>query len=194
MHPTVVLSIWLLVVLLIQGLSSLWVLALAGLSLPFLSTPTRRRFGELLVRSRWILLTLLLTFLLLTPGERLIPGLPASQEGMLLALEHLTRLLAVLLAVAWLVGGHPVEWLTAALRGALVTLRLSNADRVIVRLVLVLECAAAGKGTDWRARLLETDLAGDSSIELPITELSVREQAIAGGILIGGLLMFALLS
>lgn len=193
MHPTLILSIWLMVVLLIQRVSPFWLLAASTLACVVFSGEVRLRFVQLAYRSRWLLLTLMSTFLLLTPGERVLPGFPATQEGAQLGFEHLVRLCAVLLAVAWLVGGHSAGWLITSLRGGLLTMRLDNADRLIIRLVLVLEYAASGTGSQWRRQLQETDQGGDSTIALQYTPIDAGQQVLAGAILIVGCITLVVL-
>jgi len=92
-------------------------------------------------RSRWLLLTLLIMFGWLTPGTPL-PGLPgASQEGLLLAAENLSRLLVAISIVALILRALPAADLVAGLRALLLPLALFGVsrDRIAVRLALTLE-------------------------------------------------------
>jgi len=94
----------------------------------------------LLRRSRWLLLTMLVMFGWLTPGTPLlnIPG--ASQEGLLLAVDNIARLLIALSTVALLLKALPAPELVAGIRSLLtplVLLKISR-DRIAVRLALTL--------------------------------------------------------
>lgn len=190
MHPSFVLAFWLLAVLLIQVLPAPW---LSGASLVVLlvsEQPVRVSFMFLLRRSRWILLTLLLTFIFLTPGERLLPGFPGSLEGLHAAGEQLLRLLAVLLAVAWLVAGRPVEWLLSALWGGLALARGDAGRRFIVRLALTLRYAAGDeRRSSWRA-LLAASVGGSAAsdgrreITLAHVPLPASEKAVVATVLL----------
>ena len=94
----------------------------------------------LLRRSRWLLLTMLVMFGWLTPGTPLanIPG--ASQEGLLLAVENLARLVIALSAVALLLKALTPPELVAGIRVLLAPLALLkiSRDRIAVRLALTL--------------------------------------------------------
>lgn len=192
MHPTVILTAWLSVVLLVQVLP-VGALAAAGLvALACCSGEARHHFAQLLKRSRWILLTLLLTFLLLTPGERQWADWPVTKEGLVSGAEHLLRLLSVLLAVAWLVGGRSDQWLLSALWGLLSPLRSRHGKNLMVRLALTLRYSTGDfKRQPWRHMLstsaLPPDAATQSSIELPHPELSPGERWLSNALLLAGL-------
>lgn len=193
MHPTVILSVWLFAVLLVQVLPAG---ALAGAALVALvgsSVEARRHFTQLLKRSRWILLTLLLTFLLLTPGERQWADCPVTKEGLLSGAEHLLRLVSVLLAVAWLVGGRSDQWLLSALWGLLSPLRSPQGKSLMVRLALTLRYSAGQSNRpSWRTMLSASsaplDTATPASIDLPHPAPSTGERCLSSGFLVAGLL------
>lgn len=193
MHPTVILSVWLFAVLLVQVVPA-GVLAAAGLgAFAFSSAEARRHFVQLLKRSRWILLTLLLTFLLLTPGERQWAACPVTKEGLLSGAEHLLRLVSVLLAVAWLVGGRSDQWLLSALWGLLSPLRGPHGKALMVRLALTLRYSAGEfNRQSWRNMLsasnAQLDTAMPASIDLPHPALSIGERCLSSGLLLAGLL------
>ena len=146
-HPASSILLGLLVLLAASSRDG-WALLLAALALVLTAVFTsKRHFGLLLRRSRWLLLTLLILFGWLTPGTPL-PGLPgASQEGILLAAENLGRLLIALSVVALLLTAlSPVE-LVAGLRSLLLPLILLGVsrDRIAVRLALTLEEVEAAR-------------------------------------------------
>lgn len=193
MHPSVILSIWLFAVLLAQVMPVVALAAIDLLAFGFCSETARRHFLQLLRRSRWILLTLLLTFLLLTPGERLWADYPLSKEGLLSGAEHLLRLLSVLLAVAWLVGGRSEEWLLSALWGLLSHFRGDRAKTLIVRLALTLRYAAGqSERHSWRSMLsaaeLPSDVGAASVVELAHVALSPAERWLSSGFMVAGAL------
>lgn len=193
MHPSVILSLWLLVVLLVQVLPLTGLVVACLLGLCACSAAVRTHFLQILKRSRWILLTLLLTFLMLTPGERVWTDYPLSKEGLSSGAEHLMRLVSVLLAVAWLVGGRSDEWLLSALWGLLSPLHSPHGKTLMVRLALTLRYSA-GKEKDraWRSMLAAADLPSDSalvaSIELPHLALSRFERFLSTGFILAGAL------
>lgn len=151
MHPSLVFALWLSVLLPLQACPPLALPVLLGLGLVLAGAPARRAFAGLARRSRWVLATLAITFVALTPGQYPVPGLPLTEEGLRSATEHLLRLLVVLLAVAWLVGGRSNEWLLAALAG-FARPSTETGRRFVVRLGLTLRYAAAGEPRpSWRA-------------------------------------------
>lgn len=120
-----------------------------GLALAALAF-ARAHLGLLLLRSRWLLLTMLILFGWLTPGTPLqwLPG--ASQEGLLLAAENAARLLIALSVVALLLNALSSAQLVAGMRTLLAPLALLGIprDRIAVRLALTLnEVEAARDGT-----------------------------------------------
>lgn len=192
MHPTLILSIWLFVVLLAQVLPAAPLAGAGLLAFGICSVEARRHFSQLIKRSRWILLTLLLTFVLLTPGERLWADFPVSKEGVASGAEHLLRLVSVLLAVAWLVGGRSDQWLLSALWGLLSPFRGPHGKTLIVRLALTLRYAAGPfKRHAWRSMLSAANSPADgtppASIELPHPALSPVERLLSNAFLIAGL-------
>lgn len=191
MHPSVILSVWLSAVLLVQVLP-VALLGTAGLVvLAISSSPVRARFQQLIKRSRWILLTLLLTFVLLTPGERLVADYPVTKEGLASGLEHLLRLLSVLVAVAWLVGGRSVAWLLSAMLGLLESFGVSRGRGFIVRLALTLrDSAVEGGRQSWKSMLTASEPEGLEPpldhFELEHQALSPAERWLAAGFLLAG--------
>ncbi|MDP2136124.1 MAG: hypothetical protein Q8J99_21190 [Sulfuritalea sp.] len=120
----------------------------ASLALMLLALLAAGAHLSLLVRrSRWLLLTMLIMFGWLTPGTPL-PGLPgASQEGLLLAAENLSRLLVAIAIVALILRALPATALVTGLRTLLLPLALLgiSRDRIAVRLALTLEEVEAAR-------------------------------------------------
>jgi hypothetical protein len=116
---------------------------------------SQSRILRLLVRTRWLFLSIALLFLFAVPGERLA-GLAGDMgmtvEGLSMAAEHLLRLLLLLATLALLherLGNHGLvtglHWLLAPLANWR-TLR----ERIVVRLILVLDYVEGTPAPDWR--------------------------------------------
>lgn len=128
----------------------------------------------------------------------MLAQLPVTKEGLISGLVHCLRLLTVLLAVAWLVGGRSVEWLLSALLGLLETLGLSRGRGFIVRLALTLRYSAeAGGGRTWKSMLNpsveeKSGLMPDT-IELVHGHMTPGEQWLAVATIVTGLFALVLL-
>lgn len=136
-----------------------------------------RHFRLLLLRSRWLLLTMLMMFGWLTPGTPLpmIPG--ASLEGLLLAADNLARLLIALAAVAMILTALPPAELVAGMRTLLAPLALLRIrrDQVAVRLALTLnEVEASRNGGRSQAAPLANTLL------LPASTFGMLDLALFG--------------
>lgn len=173
LHPAHRLVCWLLIVLAVQSLSG-WLLG-AGLAAAILMpTAIRVRWGRLVWRTRWLLLTLLVVLAWGVAGEPvLVDGgvLVPTFEGLALAALQLGRLLMVLAAVAALIETTPVERLTAGCHVLLRPLRYLglDVDRAVVRMSLALYYAERIPGGNWRSMLqpsLPTDAPQSLQIEV----------------------------
>lgn len=158
MHPTVPLVLWGTLVGLTQLLpmAGLAVLASAAFLGAWKLAPSR--FGLLLRRARWLLLSILMIFLFATPGLLLFPGLGRygpTVDGAELGATHALRLLLVLAGLALLLHRLAIEELVAGLYGLLRPLRVFGLDRarVALRLILVLryveQAPHGGRWRDW---------------------------------------------
>jgi energy-coupling factor transporter transmembrane protein EcfT len=120
------------------------------------------RMRRLIRRIRLLLLAIVVLFAGFTPGEALLmqwPTLSPSREGVLLALEHGGRLLAVVCCVAILLERLPTDRLISglyALSRPLVVFGLS-AERVAVRMLLVLRHVESQGERGWREWLGQGD-------------------------------------
>ena len=150
----------------------------------------RTRTLALLRRARWLFLSIALLFAFATPGLS-VPGplgsIGMTQDGLILAAEHLARLLLLLatlsllhehLGTAGMVAG--LYWLLGPLyrwRGL--------PDRIVVRLTLVVEFVESGNVGGWRGWLEEAD-AGPQSLVLEVRPVRWRDWfallLIAGGV------------
>jgi hypothetical protein len=190
-HPASLLLAWAAFAVL---LPSLPLAVLGGLLLPALTIAlfaARRRTLALLRRSRWLLVSIAILFAFATPGL-LVPGwfgqVGMTQDGVALAAEHLARLVLLLATLALLherlgstgfVSG--LYWLMTPL-GQWRNLR----ERIVVRLMLVVEKVESGKNLGWRHWLDEIDDGEPSHLEIAATNVSWRDGlvflAIAGGL------------
>lgn len=169
-HPATLLLGWGVFVALVQPLTDVALAWFAVVTLPIAGIVAPRRAWFLFHRTRWLLLSIALMFLLATPGQRL-PGalgdMGVTLDGVSLALEHILRLLLLLASLAivherlgtigMMAGLH---WLLAPLAHWR-TLR----ERIVVRLMLVLDHVESAPATSWR-EWLDRDLPGPDRMTL----------------------------
>lgn len=149
--------------------------------LPLCLLSARRRTRQLVRRTRWLLLSIMVLFALATPGQRLsgsLGDLGLTVDGLLLATEHAIRLLLLLATLAvvherlgtagFMAGLH---WLLAPLAGWR-TLR----ERIVVRLMLVLDYVETAPLGDWRAWLV-ADMAGPNRLHLAVRRARLADWA-----------------
>lgn len=158
-HPTSLLLAWAGFVAAQQWMSIVGILILVPLCLGFAAFLAGNRLHVLLMRCRWILLTVFLLFVFLTPGEYL-PGLPGESgvtyEGLRTGTEQAGRLLITLASLALLheclgsrgllVGCYCVLW-SGAWR-----------EMTVVRLILILEAIEQRQVVSWREWLNASEL------------------------------------
>lgn len=195
-HPTLNLAVALILLMVIQLAWGSW-LAL-GLVPLALRGAAAGDFRRLLRRTRWLLLSLALVFALGTPGSVWWPplGMWVTREGLVLAVEHGARLLAVLAVVAELLARTPPQALAAGLLTLLAPLRWLGVpvNRAVARLVLVLRTidqvptsARAGGAGTWRLSLAAlagpvpagAALPGDR-LEIPLYPMAPQERWLLG--------------
>lgn len=198
-HPAVQIIVWLSLAFLAQRLVPL---SLPGFSLLLLAIALcrcPRQLLQLLKRTRWILLSLLLIYAYSTPGTALIGSLGVyapTREGMLEGALQLGRLLAMLSGLAILLSlltrtqficgifvlAYPLRWVGV------------SRERVAVRLALTLQYAEPTMGdtaADWRGairRALRRPEMAEGQIELqrqPLRSIDVV-------VLLGSLTMIVL--
>lgn len=141
---------------------TLWILLLsAGLVLLPAVLWSGRKLLQLLRRTRWIMLSLLLVYAYTTPGEPLLEVLgifSPSREGLSDGVLQLTRLLAALAGLAILLDRLNRQQLIAGLYTLFAPLQLIGVSRqrVAVRLALTLhyaELAMLRKAHTWQGSL-----------------------------------------
>ncbi len=176
-HPSALLLAWMSYALALQWMPVAWVIFLALLCLLVSELFARNRSHRLLVRARWLLLSLMVLFIFLTPGEYL-PGVPGSlgmtHEGLLAAGEHCGRLIAMLASLALL---HECIGTQGLLAGLYCLMGPCKWRRMtVVRLMLVLECAEQKQVASWRDWLKEGDAPHElTACQLEISSMQVRD-------------------
>jgi hypothetical protein len=196
MHPTTLLAAWLFFVLASQLLAGELLLA-ALLLLPLCGTVALRRWLQLVWRTRWLLVSLLLVLAWGTNGEAAwnFPLAP-SREGLRDAGIHAGRLLLLLMSVVVLRQHLPLRDTLSGCYRLLAPLRHCglDVDRALVRLLLVLDTLDhLPRPADWRA-LLDAPASGEPLVfELSDRGLARRDHLLMALLLISLLSLFALM-
>lgn len=139
-HPASLLLSWAGYALALQWTRWTWLVPLLLITSSLALWLATRRSRQLLWRTRWLFLSLLLLFLFATPGEYL-PGLPGQMgityEGLAQGGEQIARLLILLLSLALL---HEHLGNRGLMTGLYWLLQpFAWRDVTVVRLMLVLE-------------------------------------------------------
>ena len=193
MHSGILIVAWMAGVAVIQVLSPVWLLvALGGCALAAWQFAPARS-ARLMRRVRYLLIAILVLFAGFTPGEALwaeLPLLSPSREGAMLAAEHAGRLIAVVLCVALLLEGLPVSRLVSGLYALLRPFRLVGmpAERLAVRLMLVLRYVESAPHTSWESWLQQNGVRENDAGELIVIR---RERIAAKEIALLGLVVVA---
>lgn len=181
-HPATLLLAWGGFIFALQPLSPAALVYVAMAALPLVWLLARRRILQLMRRARWLLLSIALLFALATPGQRL-PGalgdLGVTQDGLLLAAEHVVRLVLLLASLAIVHERLGTSGMMAGLYWLLAPLSKWRAmrERIVVRLMLVLDHVESAPVGNWR-EWLSTDLPGPDRISLTIRPIHWGDRAI----------------
>jgi len=191
-HPVSLLLSWLAFALTMQWLPPHLLIGIAMLSLVLAMLLAVERTRNLLKRSRWLLLSLAILFLFLTPGEYL-PGiggdLGLTYEGLWHAGEQLSRLLALLASLALL---HQQVGTSGLLTGLYCLLGpFAWRETTVVRLLLVLEFIEQKQQVGWREWLMveKSPVASTNSYHLPMPAWHWWDKLLIGGLLVATLCM-----
>lgn len=157
LHPATLLLGWLACAIALQWMPLLPLLVAALAVLPAAGYFARRRFGLLLRRSRWLLLSIALLFSLATPGTALpdpLGALGLTTEGCLAATAHVLRLALLLALLALLLEHQTIPRLIGGLYLLLTPFeKMLDRGRIALRLLLVLEYVERNHATkhwnDW---------------------------------------------
>jgi energy-coupling factor transporter transmembrane protein EcfT len=194
-HPAALIVTWCLLVAILQSLAPAMLLPAAALILAFALLNSARKLGQLLRRTRWIMLSLLLVYAYSTPWQTLWDGLgmfSPSREGLSEGVLQLARLLCALAGLAILLDRLHRQQLIAGLYTLAAPLQLIGVsrERFAVRLALTLhyaEVAMVRETRTWQDSLRSLfEAPGDTGKHL---ELTLYRFAFRDGLLIG----FALL-
>lgn len=191
MHSGVILLLWMAGVASVQLAGGMLLAGLVALGLALVMLLARQRGIRLIRRVRFLLLAIVVLFAWFTPGEALLAGLPGlspTREGMMLALDHVGRLLVVVCCVALLLERLSPDRLVSGLHalcspGAILGL---SARRVALRLLLVLRYVEGAKGGrhEWKQWLLGDDEAV-AAVHLVRERIGVPDLLVVAGILLG---------
>lgn len=172
MHAGLILLLWIAGVASVQfvGVDALSCLVAVSIVLVFLFA--RARGLRLFRRVKVLLLAILVLFAWFTPGEVLfvdVPVLSPTREGVMLALEHLGRLLVVVSCVALLLERMPADRLVSGLYALFrpASAMGISAESLALRLLLVLRYVddartqqhggRRGRVQDWKQWLMAAD-------------------------------------
>ncbi len=144
MHPFVKILCFVLILLLTNTLRDQWLIVLcAGLCLMALWS-NKRNFLRIVIRMRWLFISLLIIYAFTTPGEY-IPELLAyaspTYEGCVFGLLQITKLLIALASLSLLFASSSKQDLIKGLYMLLTPLKLFglNPERFSARLMLTLD-------------------------------------------------------
>ena len=194
-HPAAQILTWCLFVAIMQFLTLEILLVAAGFVLLFALLRSAHKLMQLLRRTRWIMLSLLLIYAYSTPGQPLLNALgifSPSREGLSDGVLQLTRLLAALAGLAILLDRLHRQQLIAGLYTLFAPLQLIGVsrERVAVRLALTLhyaEVAMLRETHTWQDNLRSLFEPHDETSKQ--MELTLYRFGISDGLLVG----FALL-
>lgn len=177
MHPAVYLWGWLWLAVGVQFLDSLQLLALLLLP-PLAGGGTLGRWGRMVWRARWLLLTIALVISYAQPGV-LVAGLAwaPSWEGLHLALRHALILVVMLGGLAWVMSSlSRTELLVAMLVPMRRLLPVAWVERGAARLLLTLDYVdhSPGKGA-WRTLLQQDSLPAAQTLTLALPAWRKRD-------------------
>lgn len=184
-HPAAPLSSWFALALFLQWAPPGALPACAGMFLLLALVFARHRVRDLLRRTRWLLLTLALLFLFATPGEYLPSpwgGLGMTREGLGLAIEQLSRLLAMLTSLALLHERMGTHGLLAGFYWLLQPFAFGR--KTVVRLMLILDFVEHRPEGDWRVWLTPTTASDEKSrmYSLEIPAMRAHDIVVMGGV------------
>ncbi len=190
-NPAAQILTWCLLVATMQFLTLEILLLITSLGLLFAAWLSAGKLMQLLRRTRWIMLSLLMIYAYSTPGQPLLGALGAwspSREGLSDGVLQLTRLLAALAALAILLDRLNRMQLIAGLYALLTPLQWLGVsrERVAVRLALTLHYAEAAMLTErrtWQDNLnsLFEPVAGvNKQMELTLERFSISDGLLVG--------------
>jgi energy-coupling factor transporter transmembrane protein EcfT len=189
-HSALQIIIWCLLVVVIQRLTLLPLCLMASLILVVSGYVAAPKLAQLLRRTRWILLSLLLIYAYATPGEAALPMLgnwSPAREGLQDGAAQLLKLLAALASLAILLEKLPRLQLIAGLYSLFAPLNFLgiSRERCAIRLALTLhyaEVAMLRKNARWQDALQDLFTPHDGVLEpiiLPVQRMTKLDYAVA---------------
>ncbi|MBI5919235.1 MAG: hypothetical protein HY849_07685 [Nitrosomonadales bacterium] len=184
-HPAAQILSWMILTLALQLAQPLLLAALGALLLALSLRFSAAKLQQLLRRTRWIMLSLLVIYAYSSPGQPLLESLAAyspSREGLLDGAMQLGRLFCALAALALLLTRLDRAQLISGIYTLIRPLAYLGIERqhLAVRLALTLHYAESGmleRGA-WRDRLrqmLAPPTVEPGVIELPVFPLTLRD-------------------
>ncbi|MEQ1526924.1 MAG: hypothetical protein ABL902_08980 [Gallionella sp.] len=185
-HPAAQIISWCILVVTLQKLTFTPLLITASLILLAAFILSKHKFIQLLRRTRWVMLSLLIIYSYATLGQPLLEALGSfspSREGLVDGVLQLTRLLSALAALAILLDRLDRPQLIAGLYTLFAPMQwlgLSR-DRLAVRLALTLhyaEVAMLRRTDTWHdslRSLFEPHEESTKHIELPISQFTMSD-------------------
>ena len=174
-HPATVLLAWGTLAVGVQFLPLTGLLLATSVFLLMALVLAGSRTRLFLKRSRWLLLSIVVLFVVATPGERLSgwPGdLGLSVDGIQQATEHLCRLLLLICSLALLHERLGTQGFLVGMYCLLAPLRnwKNLRERIVVRLMLVLAYVETSPRSAWRDLLQPPTRASDEPVDPPRDE------------------------
>lgn len=185
-HPAVQIYIWICLALLVQMLHGYLLLLLAASLLAFAFTICRERLLALLLRTRWIFISVLIIYAYSSPGQALWPQLGVLSpvaDGVVAGLMQALGLSTMLAGLAILLTLLSQSQLVAGLYTLSAPLHYLGLERerIAVRLALVLDYAERvmqDTAKNWRGsieHLLAPQPGGPGYIDLHVVPFSRRD-------------------
>jgi energy-coupling factor transporter transmembrane protein EcfT len=199
-HPAAQILSWCLLVATLQFLTLEILLATAGFVVASALLLSSRKLMQLLRRTRWIMLSLLLVYAYTTPGKPLIEAFgmfSPVREGLSDGVLQLARLLTAIAGLATLLERLYRQELIAGLYTLFLPLRLIgiSRERVAVRLALTLQYAEAAmlrEARTWQDSLRSMFEPHDENNRQ--MELTLYRFGASDGLLVGFALLLLLVS
>ena len=190
-HPAAQIVTWCLLVAILQSLAPAMLLPASASILAFALLSSPRKLGQLLRRTRWIMLSLLVVYAWSTPGQphwEVLGMFSPSREGLGDGVMQLARLLSALAGLAILLDRLHRQQLISGLYTLSAPLQLIGVsrERFAVRLALTLhyaEVAMVRETRTWQDSLRSLfETPGDTGKNL---ELTLYRFAFRDGMLVG---------
>ena len=182
-HPAALLVLWAGYAFLLQLSSATGLVIVALVMLPIALYGAGEATRKLLVRIRWLLLTIAVMFAFATPGE-MLPGYLGEAgmtwDGMRQGIEHVLRLVLLLAALALLHERLGNDGIVAGLHWLLTPLAhwRDLRQRLVVRLMLVVDHVENATPGSWRGWLMDGDMVGVDLLTLSGRPICVSDWSV----------------